>query len=127
LGDYPQNGSKSLLLDATLGIELLEVCPQVLGRLFVLDPSEYHFCAGDLRSRIPDIILKSLLIPHDPRILIGIGIAVVRHTTGVPAVKGVEFGPDTILCVRTDFVTGRALLEQRRALLDILRQRYSCR
>jgi hypothetical protein len=56
-----------------------------------------------------------------------IGIAVVRHTAGVPAVKGVEFGPDTILCVRTDFVTGRALLEQRRALLDILRQRYSCR
>ena len=116
-----------LFLKITLGIKLFEIRPQVLGRLFVLNPSEYHFGAGDLRSRILDIICKSLLTPHNARILIGIGIAVTWHTTGVAAVKAVEFGSDTVRCTRTDLMTNRTLLEHRRALPDILRRRYNIR
>src|SRR4029077_21147608 len=83
--------------------------------------------AGDLRSRILDIICKSLLTPHNARILIGIGIAVTWHTTGVAAVKAVEVGAGTVRCTHTDLMTNRALLEHCRALPDVLRRRYSTR
>ena len=59
---FPRNwefsiGAK-LLLFVALGIELLEVCPQVFRLLFVLDTGEYHFGAQNLRSWIFDVFFK---------------------------------------------------------------------
>jgi hypothetical protein len=61
-------------------------------------------------------------VPCDARILIGIGVAVIRRTSGVAAVEAVEFGSDTVRRARPGLVTRRALLKQYRALLDVLSQ-----
>jgi hypothetical protein len=45
-----------------LGIELLDVRPQILGLLFVLDAGKYHLGAWNLRSRIFDVFLKRLFV-----------------------------------------------------------------
>ena len=117
-----------LFLKIALGVELFEIRPQVsLAACSFFNPKRIPFWCLDIRSRILDIIRKSLLAPHNARILIGIGIAVTWHTTGVAAVKAVEFGSDTVRCTRTDLMTNRTLLEHRRALPDILRRRYNIR
>jgi hypothetical protein len=53
-----------LFLKIALGIELFEIRPQVLGRLFVLNPSEYHFGARNFRFRILDVFLESRRLPR---------------------------------------------------------------
>jgi hypothetical protein len=52
-----------LFLKIALRIELFEIRPQVLGRLFVLNPSEYHFGARNFRFRILDVFLESRRLP----------------------------------------------------------------
>jgi hypothetical protein len=54
-----------LFLKIALGIELFEIRPQVLGRLFVLNPSEYHFGARNFRFRILDVFLESRRLPME--------------------------------------------------------------
>ena len=81
------NCDAKLLLYIALGIELLEVSPNILGLLFILDSGKYHFGAWNSRSRIFDVFLKRLFVPCDARILIGIGVAVIRRTSGVAAVE----------------------------------------
>jgi hypothetical protein len=116
----------NLLLGIALGIELLEVRPQIFGCLLVLDAGKYHFGARNLRFRILDVLLESRFVPYNPGILIGIGITVTWHTTGVAALKAVEFGSYSIHRTRTDLMTSRTLFEYRRALPDVLRQRRVC-
>ena len=45
---------------------------------------------------------KVCFIPHDARILIDLGIAVIRRTSGVAAVKAIKFGPDGVRGARPD-------------------------
>jgi hypothetical protein len=99
------NCDAKLLLYIALGIELLQICPQILCLLFVLDTGKYHFGARDFCLRILDIFLESLFA----RFLIGIGIAIIQRTSGVTAIEAIEFGSDTVRCARPDFVTRRAL------------------
>jgi hypothetical protein len=101
----------SYFFTIALGIELLEVSPNILGLLFILDSGKYHFGAWNSRSRIFDVFLKRLFVPCDAGILIGIGVAVIRRTSRVAAVEAVEFGSDTVRRARPGLVTRRALLK----------------
>src|SRR6516225_8238497 len=118
-----QGRSDALFLDVALGVVLLDVCPQVLNFLFVLDAGEDHLGAGNLGSGILDIIGEGFLVPHDARILVGVGIIESGSAGGMPAVETVELGTDQIGRAWPDLVADRAFLENDGALFDILRRR----
>src|SRR4029079_7953613 len=82
-------GRSTLLLDFALSIKLLDVGPQVLGLLLVLDAGKDHFGVRDLYPGILDVILEALLVPGDAGILVGVGIAEIRDAAGLAAVESV--------------------------------------
>src|SRR5580698_7464946 len=99
-------GSLGLLFDITVGIELFQVGPKVVDLLIVLDAGESHFRARDFGLRIFDVFLEGRLIPDDARILVGIGILVIRDATGLAAVQAI------LGRARTDAVADHTLLER---------------
>jgi hypothetical protein len=56
-----------LFFDVAVDVELLEVGPQVVDLLFVLDPGEGFFGAWDFGPGILDVFLEGCLIPDDAR------------------------------------------------------------
>src|SRR5208282_6476133 len=125
--DQPVRRRRRLLLDVALGVELLDVSPQVVDFLLVLDAGEDHFGAGDLGPGVLDVFFEVGLVPDDAGVLVGVGIAEVGHGAGHAAIETVEFRADLVLRAGTDAVTGQALLERVLALLHILRQSCRCR
>jgi hypothetical protein len=105
-------GSLGLLFDITVGIELFQVGPKVVDLLIVLDAGESHFRARDFGLRIFDVFLEGRLIPDDARILVGIGILVIRDATGLAAVQAILGRTDLVLRARTDAVADHTLLER---------------
>src|SRR5262249_56260932 len=57
-------------LDVTVESELLEIRPQIVGLLRVLDASKRHLGAGYHGLRGLDVFLESLFVPSDSRILV---------------------------------------------------------
>jgi hypothetical protein len=57
------------------------------------------------------LFLEGRLIPDDARILVGIGILVIRDATGLAAVQAILFGTDLVLRARADAVADQTLLE----------------
>jgi hypothetical protein len=58
-----------------LASNLLEVCPQLVCLLLVLDAREYHFCTGYLALWVFYVFLECLFVPEDTRIFVRIRIA----------------------------------------------------
>jgi hypothetical protein len=81
---------------------LFEVGPKVVDLLIVLDAGESHFRARDFSLGILDVFLEGRLIPDDARILVGIGILVIRDATGFAAVQAILCRTDLVLRARTD-------------------------
>jgi hypothetical protein len=113
-----------LLFDIAVGIELFEVGPKVVDLLIVLDAGENHFRARDFSLGILDVFLEGRLIPDDARILVGIGILVIRDATGLAAVQAILCRTDLVLRAGTDAMADHTFLERDFALGDILR--HSC-
>src|SRR5262249_11952838 len=82
------------------------------------------FRARDFSLGILDVFLEGRLIPDDARILVGIGILVIRDATGFAAVQAILCRTDLVLRARTDAVADHTLLERDFALGHILR--HSC-
>src|SRR3974390_724080 len=91
-----------LFLGVTLGVQLLDVGPQVVDFLLVLDASEDHFGAGDLGPWILDVFLEVRLVPNDAGILVGAGIVEARNGAGLAAVEAVELRADLVLRAGAD-------------------------
>src|ERR1700761_8875211 len=91
----PRKGEDPLLGFSIL-TELRDVGPEIVDLFLVLDTGEGHLGAGNLRPRILDVFLELGLIPGDARILVGIGVIVIRHSTGLAAVEPVELWPDLV-------------------------------
>jgi hypothetical protein len=116
--------SFGLLFDIAVGIELFEVGPKVVDLLIVLDAGENHFRARDFGLGILDVFPEGRLIPDDARILVGIGILVIRDATGLAAVQAILCRTDFVLRARTDAMADQTFLKRDFALGDILR--HSC-
>ena len=56
-------------------------------------PAKSHFGARDFGLRIFDVFLEGRLIPDDARILVGIGILVIRDATGLRPSRPFWAGP----------------------------------
>src|SRR4051812_10139134 len=111
------------LLGFAVLVVLREEGPEVVGLLLVLDAGEYHLGARNLCSRILDVILERGLVPGQARILVGIGIGIVRRGAGLASVQSIQFRTDLVLGALTDRMTGQALVERGLAGGNILRQR----
>ena len=99
------------LFDIAVGIELFEVGPKVVDLLIVLDAGENHFRARDFSLGILDVLLEGRLIPDDARILVGIGILVIRDATGLAAVQAILCRTDLVLRARADAMADHTFLE----------------
>jgi hypothetical protein len=62
----------ALFLDIALGVELLDVGPQILDFLLVLDTGKDHLGTGDFGPWVLDVLGKGLFVPDDAGILVGI-------------------------------------------------------
>src|SRR4029077_19281237 len=112
---------RRLFFDIAVGVELADIGPKVVDLLLVLDAGEDHFGAGDFGPGIFYVVLEGRLAPDNAGILVGIGIAEIRHRAGFAAVNPVELGTDLVLRVGADGVAGHAYVEHGFALLGILR------
>ena len=63
-----------LLFNIAVSVELADVSPQVFDLLLVFNASESHFGVRDLRRGIFNVVLERLFVPHDARVLVGVGI-----------------------------------------------------
>ena len=118
---------KSPLLLLALGVELLEVGPQIGALVFVLDAGEHHLGAGNLGARILDVFVEHGLVPGDAGILVRVGVIVALDGAGLAALEAVEHGADLVLGVRADRMAGQALLERVFARGEVLRRRAARR
>ena len=89
--------TKGLLSCIAVGVELTDVGPQILDLLLVLDAWEDHFGPRDLRRWIFNVLLERILIPHNARVLVGIGVFEIRHRTCLTAVEAIELRADFVL------------------------------
>src|SRR5215203_2434328 len=110
-----------------VGLELRQVGPQVGGLLLVLDAGEDHLGAGHLGARVLDVFLERVLAPSDPRVLVGITVAVALDRARLMSVYSIEHWADLVLRVGTDIVARLAFLERGFAGLHILGYRCSRR
>ena len=85
-----------LFLFAVL-IKLLQVGPQVTRLLFILDARKDHLGVGNLGAWIVDVFFEGCLAPGDPRILVGIAVAVALDATCRAAVEAVQDRADLVL------------------------------
>ena len=93
-----------LLFNIAVGIELADVSPEVFDLLLVLNAGESHFGAWNLRHRIFYVVFERLFIPHDPRVLVRIGILKIWHRAGLATINAIEFRADFALRAGTDRV-----------------------
>src|SRR6266849_710185 len=108
---------------AAVGLELLEVAPEVAGFLLVLDAGEDHLGARHFGTRILDVALEGLLAPDDAGILVRIAVVEPLDRAGLAAGKAVEHGTDLVLGIVTDVMAGHAFLERCLPGRGILSQR----
>src|ERR1051325_9255069 len=101
-----------MLLLLALGVELLQVSPKIAALLLILDARKHHFCTGNLRPRVGDVLLERRLVPRDARVLVGLGVIVAFDRAGLATVEPVEQRADFVLGVRPDRMAGQALLER---------------
>jgi hypothetical protein len=93
---------------------LLDVGPQILDFLLVLDAGKDHLGTGDFGPWVLDVLGKGLFVPDDAGILVGIGITKAGDAAGMAAVEAVEFRSDQVGRAGTDFVADSAFLERGR-------------
>src|SRR5262245_21450758 len=89
-------------LDVTVGSELLEIRPQIVGLLRVLDAGKRHLGAGYHGLRGLDVFLESLFVPSDSRILVGVAVTKSFNRAGLAAVEPILRRADLVLRARTD-------------------------
>src|SRR5258707_15739627 len=82
---------RSRLLGA-VGVELLEIGPQVVAFVLALDAGEHHLGAGDLGLRIGDVFLEGLFVPNDAGVLVGVGIIVAFNRAGLAPIETILLG-----------------------------------
>src|ERR1700722_19577561 len=111
------------LLDATVGVELADIGPQVVDLLLVLDAGEDHLGAWHLGPRILDVVFEFRLVPDDAGILVGVGIGKIGDAAGMPAIDAGELGAVRVLRVVADGMAGQAFVERNLALGYVLRRR----
>src|ERR1044072_3121797 len=112
-----------MLLLVALGVELLEVGPQVRALLLVLDAGEHHLGPRNLGAWIGDVFGERLVVPGDAGVLVRFGVIVTLDGAGLAPIEPVEHRADLVLGVRTNRVAGQALLERGFAGAKILRER----
>src|SRR5215475_1055824 len=109
--------------DVTVGTELLKVRPQIVGFLVVLDAGKGHLGAGYLGLRGLDVILETLFIPNDSRILVGVTVIKSCNRTGLAAVEPVLRWADLVLRALADRMARQTLFEGLLTGRHIRRQR----
>src|ERR1039458_5141037 len=70
--------------------ELLEIGPETIDFLFILDAGEDHLGARNLGARVLDVVLEGRLAPYDAGDLVGVGIAEAGRAAGMAAVEAVR-------------------------------------
>src|SRR5215203_1376467 len=129
-GSKPGDGSNDRpnLLLLTLGVELLEVRPETIDFLVVLDTRECHPGAGNLLHRVLDVFVERIVLPGDAGTLVGLGIVESRIRARGTAIETVERRPKLDLRAFAGIMTGQApLLERCLAGSHILGQARSRR
>src|SRR5215213_11056282 len=91
-GRKPGDGSNDRpnLLLLTLGVELLEVRPETIDFLVVLDTRECHPGAGNLLHRVLDVFVEGVVLPGDAGALVGLGIIESGEGAGGAALEAIE-------------------------------------
>jgi hypothetical protein len=105
-----------LFFNFAIGVELLEISPQIDDLLGVGDAGESHFGTRDFGRRAADIIFEGCLVPDNTRVLIGVGIVEACDGAGVTTVETIELGTDFVRGSGSDGVTGQAFIEGALAL-----------
>src|ERR1039458_1366928 len=100
-----------LLFNIPAGVELLDVSPQVVDLLPVLEAGEDHFGAADKRPGILYVFFEGFFFPNDARALVRIRIIKIRNSAGRAAVETIEFGPNFVFRGGAYSVAHLALLE----------------
>jgi hypothetical protein len=111
----------------SVGIELREIGPQVLGLLLVLDAGKNHLGAGNLGPRILDVVEKRGFVPGERSVLVRVAVVEAFGRAGFAARKPIELRAYLVLRVFADGMAGRALSERLLAGGDILPERRSRR
>ena len=95
-----------------VGLELLEIAPEVGDFLFVLDADKRHLGARDPRHRVDDVILEAGLAPGDLGLLVGLAVVVTVDGAGLAPVEAVQDRTDLVLGVLADRMAGQAFAER---------------
>ena len=82
-------------------------------------PAKTIFVPGIPFLGILDVFLEGRLIPDDARILVGIGILVIRDATGLAAIQAILCRTDLVLRARTDAMADQTFLKRDFALGDV--------
>src|SRR5216683_1472498 len=94
--------------------------------LFIFDAGEDHLRARNFGARVADVFLERGLAPDNPRILVGVGVAVALDGASLASGEAIEDGTNLILGVFADRVAWRTFFERRFASVNVLRRRGSC-
>src|SRR5258707_9019788 len=113
---------RSLRLCLAVLVELRNIGPEVVDLFLVLDAGKRHLGAGDLRLGVLDVFLELRLVPGDARILVGVGVGIIRRGAGLAAVEPVQLRADLVLGAFADRVAGQAFVERGLAGRDVLRK-----
>src|ERR1700676_2993512 len=95
---------RSLRLCLAVLVELRNIGPEVVDLFLVLDAGKRHLGAGDLRLGVLDVFLELRLVPGDARILVGVGVGIIRRRAGLAAVEPVQLRADLVLGAFADRV-----------------------
>src|SRR6202011_1322508 len=117
---------RSLRLCLAVLVELRNIGPEVVDLFLVLDAGKRHLGAGDLRLGVLDVFLELRLVPGDARILVGVGVGIIRRGAGLAAVEPVQLRADLVLGAFADRVAGQAFVERGLAGRDVLRKGRGC-
>ncbi len=103
-----------------VGAELLQVGEDVVDVGLVGEAREDHLGARHLGLRVLDVFAERRFVPCQAGILVGLGVAITFHRTGMAANHAIEDGADRVLGGLADLVTDLALEENLFACSGIL-------
>jgi hypothetical protein len=99
---------------------VLEVGDEVLPVLLLLEATEGHLRAGDVLLGVLEVGEKSVVVPGDALLLVGVGVGVALDGAGLAAEEAVERGADLVTAASLDGVALRAArLEKVGTLLSV--------